>query len=703
MSFDRERLYELLPAIHRIRDIEQGMRDEEQGGPLKALLSVIADQVAILEEDLAQLYDDQFIETCAPWVAPYIGDLIGIKGLRGAGTQNITPRAEVAHTIGYRRRKGTAAVLEQLARDVTGWPARAVEFFQILATTQYLNHLRPENGSFINVRDANRLEYLGSAFEHLEGAEDLAHTVDVRRIASGRGRYNIPNVGLFLWRLQANPATGWPAVPASPSDKRHFHFSPLGNDSPLFNHPDTEDEITHLAEPINVPDRISRRVLYRNLKDYYGKDKSIFLDLPGINVTPDPTDPSNIVVCDLTDWAHEPEGKIAIDPVLGRMTFPTDLGQPPFVTFYYGFSANMGGGEYDRVASFDVQVKSDQPNPPEVTIIKVANTRPEQFSTIQAALNKLDEGPIIEGPIIIEITDSGRYEETFSIDATNRRIELRAADQRRPTIVLGGSLEITGGDEDTLSINGLLITGGHLNVSGKLNRLRLRHCTLVPGITISADGTPSSPSAPSLIIQSDGTDVEIDHSITGAVRVVRDASARVFNSIIDATEITGIAYADEDGESAGGALHIENSTVIGKVHTGVMEMASNTIFMSSRSNSDDPAKWPSALVVQRRQEGCARFSYLPAGALVPRRFQCQPESDADAERVRPIFASLRYGDPEYCQLRPDCPVEIRQGADDESEMGAFHDLYQPQREAHLRTRLNEYLRFGLEAGIFYAT
>ena len=187
MSFDADRLYELLPAIHRIRD-------QEQGGPLRALLSVIADQATILEEDLAQLYDDQFIETCAPWVVPYIGDLIGITGLSGTRTGIITPRAEVAHTIGYRRRKGTAAVLEQLARDVTSWPARAVEFFQILATTQYMNHLRPENKSFVNVRDANRLAYLGSAFEHLNGSEDLTHTVDVRRIASGRGRYNIPNV-----------------------------------------------------------------------------------------------------------------------------------------------------------------------------------------------------------------------------------------------------------------------------------------------------------------------------------------------------------------------------------------------------------------------------------------------------------------------------------------------------------------------------
>jgi hypothetical protein len=67
MSIDSEQLYNLLPAIYRIRDAERGE-------PLKALLAVIAEQAAVLEEDLAQLYDDQFIETCAEWVIPYIGD-----------------------------------------------------------------------------------------------------------------------------------------------------------------------------------------------------------------------------------------------------------------------------------------------------------------------------------------------------------------------------------------------------------------------------------------------------------------------------------------------------------------------------------------------------------------------------------------------------------------------------------------------------
>ena len=105
--------------------------------------ALIAQEFEALEENIEQLYDDQFIETCAEWVAPYIGDLIGYRPLHGVAPRIASPRAEVANTIAYRRRKGTALMLEQLARDVTDWPARAVEFFEQLATTQYMNHVRP--------------------------------------------------------------------------------------------------------------------------------------------------------------------------------------------------------------------------------------------------------------------------------------------------------------------------------------------------------------------------------------------------------------------------------------------------------------------------------------------------------------------------------------------------------------------------------
>jgi hypothetical protein len=71
--------------------------------------------------------------------------------------------------------------------------------------------------------------------------------------------------------------------------------------------------------------------------------------------------------------------------------------------------------------------------------------------------------------------------------------------------------------------------------------------------------------------------------------------------------------------------------------------------------------------------------------------------------VAPRFTSLRYGEAAYCQLARATVDAIRRGADDEAEMGAFHSLFAPQREANLQVRLREFLRVGLAAGIFYET
>lgn len=68
----------------------------------------------------------------------------------------------------------------------------------------------------------------------------------------------------------------------------------------------------------------------------------------------------------------------------------------------------------------------------------------------------------------------------------------------------------------------------------------------------------------------------------------------------------------------------------------------------------------------------------------------------------PLFMSRRYGHATYAQLSLECAPEILRGADDESEMGAFHDLFQPQRAANLRVRLDEFIPAGMEAGILFA-
>ena len=161
-----------------------------------------------------------------------------------------------------------------------------------------------------------------------------------------------------------------------------------------------------------------------------------------------------------------------------------------------------------------------------------------------------------------------------------------------------------------------------------------------------------------------------------------------------------VAFAAVDGNSAGGRLNIENSTVIGKVHATELTLVSNSILLARLATADT---WTSPVQSERRQQGCMRFSFVPFESITPKRYRCQPIAPEDSTRVRPELKSTNYGDPAYCQLSARCAAEILAGADDGAEMGAFHDLLQPQRTAHLRLRLDEYSRFSLETGIVYAT
>lgn len=730
MKFSAQEMFDLLPAILRIRDrshalVTPGLLDpadrvtladllakvaagtpltvsqaeqldllqnDALGGPLASLLALFAEQVAVLQEDLDQLYDDQFIETCADWVVPYIGELVGSRALHGiAGIAS--PRADVAHTIAYRRRKGTVSVIEQVARDVTGWNASAVEFFQRLIVTQYMNHIRPQCAATPDMRRWEALEQVGTAFD------PIMRTVDVRRIASRRGRYNIKNIGVFLWRLNAYALSG---SPAARLDARRWRFHPLGIDQPLYTHPATEDDSTDLATPLNVPVPISRRVLATRLAKYYTGAENV---APSICLYDDssgsmkPVDIAKIRICNLSDsgatWAHlPPAGIYVIDPVLGRIAVPPGLPAAVQVRadFHYGFSANIGGGEYDREASFETAQ-----TPPQLLHV------PGDFATIQAALNALN------GAGVVEITDSGRYAETLSINASaDKRIELRAANKHRPTLILGGPMTLAGGARAEIRLNGLLISGAGLQVQASggntFGKLAIAHCTLVPGLSLSSDSAPVSPTQPSLTVGALDLEIVIDHSITGGLRVDPVAQVSARDSIIDATATTGIAYAAPDGGApatpplAGAPLSLDACTVIGKVRALSLPLVSNSILIANTVTGD---KWTAPVIAERRQEGCIRFSYVPLSARVPRRYQCLPESAPKAELATPRFTSLRYGFAAYCQLARSSGERLLTGADDEAEPGAFHSLYQPQRETNLRTRLEEYVRVGLQSGIFY--
>src|SRR4051794_33608621 len=394
MSYTAEEVYRLLPDLYRVRDAEQG-------GILRELVELLTEQANVLSDSLDQLYEDQFIETCADWVAPYIGDLIGYRTLHGVAPKVASPRAEVANTIGYRRRKGTAAMLEQLARDVTGWPARAFEFFEQLATTQFMNHVRPHAQATASLRDAVALE-LPDAFNR------FAHTADMRR----SGKYNIPNVGIFLWRIPALRLTHVPLTTADGSG-RHFRFDQLGADQPLFGAPRTETEISHIAEPQDVPLPLGRRWLAGALPDYYGTT----VEIEGVPL-------ADVRICDLTDWIHEPSAGVAIDPVLGRISFATAPDEP-LATFHYGAALAAGGGGYDR----DVEpgpglIDDSRPHALPATVtepIRAANRQRPLFTGSGTTLEPVVlEGLLIDAPL------------TFAADGA---LVLRHCTLRRPLTI----------------------------------------------------------------------------------------------------------------------------------------------------------------------------------------------------------------------------------------------------------------------------
>lgn len=689
MNDNAKALFELLPAVHRVRDAELAKNLGLARGPLEELMLVFAEQIAVVEENLEQLEDDLFIETCADWVVPYIGDLIGYRALHQQVAEVASPRAEVAHTIALRRRKGTALVLEQVARDVTAWDARAVEYFQRLATTQHMNHPRLHNLRCPNLRQGDALEWFDTPFD------TTTRTVEVRHIQSGRGRFNIPNVGLHLWRIRSYHHRDSPAFRDGP---RRYRASPLNHDLPLYNSPVAEVDITHLAEPDNIPWPLSRRRLARDLSRHYGTRASAGAPLdnpqPSLELSVDGVviERDQICVCNLSDdggsWAHTPppDGFFAIDPVLGRVALPADAPDPADVrlTFCSGFSADLGGGEYERGDSLPSV-------PSTTTLVRVPDDKP----TLAEALTELG------GAGVIEITDSSRYAETLAISVQDdSSIELRALNGRRPVLELGG-FTVEGGRNSACILNGLLLTGAPLSVpqtaDNQLERLELQHCTLVPGLSLDPAGNPTQPDAPSLLLGIAGLETVVRRSILGGVRSHERAKLSIVESIVDATRRDGVALAALDDQGPGALLSLDGVTLVGKVHAAEVGVISNSILFAALAPGDT---WSVPVRVTRKQQGCVRFSWLPFESIVPRRFRCEPKSAGDASRIAPGFVSLRYGTPPYAQLTTTTPPQILRGADDESEMGVFHHLYGAQRLANLRIRLDEYLRVGLLAGIF---
>jgi hypothetical protein len=718
----RDRLYNLMPVLYR-------ELDEKEGLLLRDLLRIVTEQADIVHSDIQLLWDNFFIETSDRWAIPYIGDLVSnnllndAQNLKAPDTARdlfpdltgpdlrpinaIRTRADVAKTIYYRRRKGTLPMLEELARDVTGWAAHAVEFFELLIWNQNLNHLRMHSTGCPDLRSPEAVDRLNGPFDF------MSHTVDVRYPCQDEGWHNIRNIGFFLWRLRDYRMDGVVACPGALPWQ--FHFSPLGNAAPLFSRLRREGDDAGMATEFHVPGPIRPAAFFKDPVEFYGLTSAnsfaIFRD--GVAV------PAAQVECrNLAVWTQPSGNIVGVDVRLGRIAFGATFvpAQGVDVDYHYGFSADLGSGPYPR-AKWLVDEKV-----PAVRLTVIEGGVTPNFPTLNDAVNAW----VAQGRrnTVITILDNRTYTLNSPLSlADDSFLVIEAVDGRRSHIQpVGNELVVTGdhpGSELTLS--GLLVEGA-IHITGETQRLRLLHTTLVPGRALQEDGAPDS-TLPSVTV--DGVDTagqvinaafrfQMAFSITGPLRLPNHADSLVLlDSIVDGLDGAAIA-ASNTTDQPGPPGTLERVTIFGPSFFRKLPLASEVIFSE-------------AVFTDQNQDGCVRFSYVNHESMTPRRHRCQPDLEiagrieqaekagpiSPAERadiieqvrarVVPSFTSIHYGDPGYAQLHLNSAVEIRTGAEDSSEMGVFCHLKQPQRETNLRIRLEEYLPFGLDPGIIYVT
>ncbi|GLR87961.1 hypothetical protein [Bradyrhizobium iriomotense] len=466
MGTPRLAMFDRLPEIYRIRDTEQ-----DPPGQLQAYLGAIDRVQTALHDDIAALYLDFFIETCNPWVIPYIADLVGTSHLAGDPHDL---RADVARTVRNRRRKGTLGAVESVVFALSGWAVSAVEMRERLLWAQHLNHQRPDaggvpplslltditaarRGGSVTLRDPALLSLIGGPFD------PFAHSVDLKPPG---GAYNLPDLAIFLWRLKSyRVPVSQPAFyaintvgkPGFAPFAACFKLHPMAEPMVLFNsHRFTADADPPLLASLDaVPGPMPAA---RLTQDSVAGHPEAYVHVTTYDQTTAPKRPAEPASDDVGLVLHLPQdfagtawtfrganlcawdgglqppprlSEIVIDPDRGRLLFGVGaaeadlLDQFLLVSASYGFSGPTGAHPISR------------PSTPTSWQEQTAILRRVNFHDDIAGLqNALADLPSLDRPLIIEIDDSMTHE----LDLT--AVSGIGSEGGNPVLLLGASLWI---------------------------------------------------------------------------------------------------------------------------------------------------------------------------------------------------------------------------------------------------------------------
>jgi hypothetical protein len=507
-----ERLWQLLPAVYRTADTDSLVA----AGPLRELLNRIGAQVAVVRRSIDQLWADQSIETCDDQFIPYIGELVGTDLVAHLDAR--AQRLDVAKTIHYRRRKGTVAVLEEIALDVTGWTAVICEAFRLLARTRH--GLDPAGGQvsgpaggqvsgpaggLADLRSGHGAALAGTAFD------ESFHMADVRPGRGALGHFGITKLLVFLWRL-----TSFPVVAGTPvgvaGQAGQYVFDPTGRQVPLF-----------LPPAPDLGDLPSSQLMPREWQVPGPLTNSLQAAINPRGTSPRPPYPADVPAPYSLggDWQLT-----AIWPEIGRFAATPPAGassaQPLTVSYQCGFSSTIGAGPYNRALL---------PDPPGVV-------GREQVVTSGMRLDRALAEAAPTGTVTLG--GSSTYPALAAVGSSAAPIVsllVRAGPSMRPVLrPPSGSPPwvFTGGGEARLVLDGLTVSGCDIVLRGSFDVVRITACTIDPGtagagsppLAVAVDGTPLAPCRIFIEADPDAPAGEtgairrlcVDHCILGPVR-----------------------------------------------------------------------------------------------------------------------------------------------------------------------------------------
>ncbi|MCK0195348.1 hypothetical protein MWN34_00320 [Ancylobacter sp. 6x-1] len=742
-------LYALLPAYFRRRDAELGY-------PCRALFDVLEEDGAdLIAADLDAFAAGLFVETAPEELLAEIGALIGAPTLRpvpmGSGT---SLRAFLGNLLRYRRAKGTPAALEMLARDVTLYSAKAVEYYARLAATPTMRAPRLDRPATARMNDVDGLARHGTPFDR------NPRTPDMRSIARAGGRYNIPNVGVHLWRLEAVPfeapdadaadpgdlATTLPFLPWAPHPG-HFALLPGGQASPLFMPQQNAEEGAPQAH--QVPERLRRLPLKRDLDAiaegrlepsgsvWFGGEYAaftLFLQYDGeANYRRIP--PGQVRIGALTNPPYTqpapvsgglPSGiEACLDPATGRLVVrDTDVANGfPAITgarlaAAYGQPGALGGGAYDRNVRGDTQVPFRVPkeNGPRILVVEPgAPDAGDRYSSLANALAAWKDPANAQRRGIIVITanmaDQGIGNLTIEL-AAGCDLTIVAAEWRLPD-----------DPTDPEAPQGFIVR--------KMRRMLLDRRVRVK--TVAVPDTPPGALHLDGLLLLRGMEVE-----DGAARSITARHC----TLLDGVTVPALRLPGTTGQvslgldrcifgtiEAGSALTViaARESILAPGAGIAAPQADLDLFrltafapIAAKSATASDCMFSANVTLARTQSGCVRYSYLGgADNRLPRRFRCQPDLAWDAAKdayaastpaersaalermrlaLRPSFLDPDPTGPGFALLTIDSPTEIRFGGENEAEMGAYGFLGGSTRIANLTDLFADFVPFGMEAG-----